>query len=300
MTIRTLLSAAACTILMAGLSPNANAQLYSYEGFDYTPGANLDGASGGQGWTGAWGAFSGSVGASAFTAVSGSLVAPVAVPSTGGSALMSGTDGTLQLSRSFNNITGSAGTTLWYSWIGQRLGEATVDPNNPYPRGVNAGLFDSENASRTERLALGNSSGAANDAWSLIPEGSGSLIEQSTTPFSTLSWAVVRIDFNGAGSPDNAYLFLNPDPNVEPAIGTADATVIGTTAQNDYAGLDLIRPFIGGFDSGNNRPFGVLAIDEIRLGGDYASMSSIVVPEPTSFALLGLAGIGLLVRRMRK
>jgi hypothetical protein len=212
---------------------------------------------------------------------------------------MSGESGTLQLARSIANIEGTAGTTLWYSWIGQRQGEATADAN-PYPRGVNVGLFDTENATRTERLALGNSSGAAEDAWSLIPEGSSSLIQQSTTPYSDLAWAVVRIDFNGAGVADNAYLFLNPDPNVEPAIGVADASVIGSTLQTDYAGIDFIRPFIGGFDSGNNRPFGVLAIDEIRLGGDYASMSAFVVPEPSSFALLGLAGLGFLVRRMRR
>jgi hypothetical protein len=181
---------------------------------------------------------------------------------------MSGEFGTLQLARSFPNIAGAANTTTWYSYIGQRMG-AIQDPpaygDNLYPRGVNVGLFDTENPTRTERLALGNSSNADHDEWSLIPEGSGSLRVGSGVPYSDLHWAVVRIDHHGAGTPDDAYLWLDPDPSSEPLTGAALVSIIGTDgidpAQYDYAGLDFIRPFIGNESSG--RPFGVLAIDEI-------------------------------------
>lgn len=292
--ITNLLQAASVAAFLGAIVPMASAQLYYYEGFAYTAGSDIIGQNG---WSIQTGATTPS--GQAFTAVAGSLSAP-GVTTTGGSALLTGAFGTLQAMHSFANISGADGTTTWYSYIGQRLGDTgTTIAGNPYPRGVNIGLFDTEataNPARQERIGIGNSSNAAANEWSIIPEGAGGSRVGSGVPFSDLYWAVMRIDHHGdATVADDAYLFLNPDPNVEPATSSALAAAIGVF---DYSNLDFIRPFVGNVASSGAVPFGVLAVDEIRIGGDYASMSSTTVaPEPTSITLLGLGGLAMLIRR---
>jgi hypothetical protein len=290
---------------LAGLSvtsfgPLASAQLIAYEPFDYAVGSDVLGQSGGVGFTGAWALQSGTPSGQAFSAAAGSLTGPAGLSTSGGHAVLTGEFGTLQAMRSFGNISGADGTTTWYSFIGQRQGATggTI-ANNPYPRGVNVGLFDTEATAtqggtlRPERVGIGNSSNAANDEWSIIPEGSGGLRVGSGVSYALTYWAVMRIDHHGDHTvADDAYLFLSPDPAVEPLVGSAVASAIGVL---DYSNVDFLRPFVGGL-SGTS-PFGVLVVDEIRLGGDYASMSATtVVPEPTAMALLGLGGLALLFR----
>jgi len=288
-------------LLVAGFGSEAAAQLYFYEPFDYTPGSNVLGQNGGVGFTTAWALQTGTPTGQAFSAVAGSLAAPAGLSTSGGHAIMTGEFGTLQAMRSFANVSGAAGTTTWYSFIGQRQGATGgAIAGNPFPRGVNVGLFDTEATAtqggtlRPERVAIGNSSNATADEWSIIPEGSGALRVGSGQSFALSYWAVMRIDHLGDHTvADNAYLFLNPDPGVEPLVGSALASSIGI---RDFSNLDFIRPFVGNPASGGV-PFGVMVIDEIRLGGNFASMSATVVPEPTAMALLGLGGLTLLFRR---
>ena len=305
MTTRKLFSISAIAVITAGFASNASAQLWAYEPFDYAAGSDLNGQSGGLGFTSAWRDASTAGG----VIQASSLAGPAGLPTSGGSALLSGELGTYTIFRDFTTIAGTAGTTTWISFLGQRQGQQTVSPtdwpDNPYPRGVNSSFFTAGGGS--ELIGVGNSSNAATNEWSIIPNGSGARREsvtQSGVGYENLEWAVLRIDNNGAGSPDSAYLWLNPDPlGGEPSIGSANVQFPSTEAQAfDYSNMGAFRPFIGNESSSqgssNWRPFGVLAIDELRIGGDWASMTA--VPEPSSFALLGLAGLGLLVRRFRR
>lgn len=298
--------AAACLSMMLGATPNASAVLLVYEPFDYADGSAILGQDGGQGFTGAWREHqAGSVPAGSFTTVAGSLSHPsAALPTAGNSAILTGEFGTLQPARDFTEISGADGTTTWISYIGQRLGAAqdpaTTSPPNMYPRGVNVGVFDVDevaNPGRAERVAIGNSSNASENEWSIIPEGSGGFRAGAgaANPFTDVEWAVMRIDHVGDHTvADDFYLWLSPDPSVEPSLGSADVTILSGDANAvDTSGIDFTRPFIGNESSG--RPFGVLAMDELRIGTTYADMSA--VPEPSTLAAAALAGLSLLVRR---
>ncbi|MCA9260221.1 MAG: PEP-CTERM sorting domain-containing protein [Planctomycetales bacterium] len=297
---------AGASALVALAAVPVQAELLVYEPFNYDAGSDVFGQNGGLGFSEAWRGHDNNdanVPAGSFTVVSGSLAHPTQagdLPTMGNSALLTGEFGTLQPARSFASSIGTDGGTTWISYIGQRLGPAqdpaTTAPNNPYPRGVNVSFFDAEHASRAERTGIGNSSNAADNEWSIIPEGSGGLREGSGSPFTDLQWAVMRIDHVGDSSTgDDYYLWLSPDPTVEPDVGSAAVTILSGDANSvDATGLDFLRPFIGNESSG--RPYGVLAMDELRVGTTFADMSA-VVPEPTSLALLALGAFGVARRR---
>jgi hypothetical protein len=290
----------AASAALAALIPNAFAQLYVYEGFNYTTGSDILGQGTGTGFSGNWRIHTGgAVPAGSFTAVSGSLTAPVGLPTSGGHALLTGEFGTLQPARDFANIAGTAGTTTWISFIGQRQGAPVVPPTdgtNQYGRGVTVSVFDTELSAggTAERVGVGNSTGALQNEWSVISQGNSNQRVGGELPFNLMAWAVLRIDHLGdATVQDNAYLWLNPDPlGAEPLIVNADAQVIGAF---DYSNLDFIRPFVG--NTAGGRPFGVLVFDELRIGGDWAAMSA--VPEPSVLTLAGLGALALLRRRFK-
>jgi hypothetical protein len=297
---QSLLVLGACVVFTAGLTPDASAALIAYEPFDYTVGASIDGLSGGTGFSSAWGGYNASTLPAGSSVIQAGSLSLGGVPASGNSVLLTGQNGTAQFARSFANVAGTDGTTLWFSFLGQRVGglqEPPASGTNVFPRGVNVGLFDTEataNASSAERIAIGNSSNATENEWSIINEGSGSARVGAGLTFDTLAWAVVRIDFHGdATVADDIYLWLNPDPGAEPSTGSAAASSIGAF---DYSNVDILRPFIG--DSSSGRPAGQLLVDEIRLGTLYADMS--VVPEPSTVGLAALGGVAMLLRSRKR
>jgi hypothetical protein len=267
------------------------AELFVYEPFDYPAGEQLIGKNGGTGFTGAW--RNESV-AGAATIQAGSLSYP-GLPTSGNSVLMTGSTGSnLEIFRNFNNIEGADGTTTWLSFIGQRLGPVqnpAVNPNNPYPRGVNISFYNTEGFAvhGREQFAIGNSSGAPTNNWAFIGHGQVANIVPSATPGVPFgggppAFVVIRIDHHGPpnvdgpGNNDDVYLFINPNAMVEPAPETANGKRLGTEANTfDYAGLDYFRPFIGNLSGAN--PYGELLWDELRIGSTYGDVTgNVIVP----------------------
>jgi hypothetical protein len=273
----------------------ARAELLVYEPFDYPAGSQLIGANGGAGFTSPW---RNETVANSATIQNGSLSFP-GLPTLGNSVLMTGQTNSLQIFRDHINIAGTDGTQTWISFIAQRLGpiqDPVVNPNNPYPRGVNISFYNTEGLAihGREQFAVGNSSGAATNNVAFIGHGQNAFILPSTSPAVPFGGAppayiVIRIDHHGPpnvdgdGNNDDVYFFVNPDPLVEPLSSAANAQRLGTEASAfDYSGLDHLRPFIG--NTSGASPYGELLWDELRIGTTYADVaagSEVLLPGDT-------------------
>lgn len=300
-TLKFFYSCLASSMLLLCVISTSQAALLAYEPFDYPLGEQLDGKNSGLGFTNAWNGQTNATGATIQAGLS-----HAGVPTSGNSVLLSGDPSTQNIFRSFPNIAGADGTSTYISFIAQRLGDPMGTGANTYLRGTNVGFFNTEHATRAERATIGNSSNASANTWAFIPTGSGGSIVPTTNPAVTFGggpqvWAVLRIDHVGpAGddtAKDSAYLFINPDPTTEPAVSSANAKLLaGDTGAFDYSGLDYVRPFIGNANS--TASFGVLSVDELRIGTTYADMTR--VPEPSTLILLSLCGLASCFRRLRR
>lgn len=295
------LTGAAIALAVTFAAQTCQAYLLAYEGFDYTPGSDLSGMNGGFGWTTPWGVASGSIttngNAIGDTVATGSLSyfsGNRALFTTGNSGFYSGALGTSQPFRDFFNASpGEEGTTIWVSFLAARSGPTTNNtgtPFNPYPRAANVSLFNTG-----ERLAIGSASGMVSNNWALLPSGSGGNARISGNNFSLLSFAVVRIDY-GATNNDTAYLFINPQLGTEPTLSSA----VAMTNNFDFS-FFRVRPFAGGNDAANSRPYAELSVDEIRIGTTWQDVAPFItlVPEPSTAALASLGLLAWVVRRRK-
>ncbi|MBI4657794.1 MAG: hypothetical protein HY735_02905, partial [Verrucomicrobia bacterium] len=243
----------------------------AYDGFDYAAG-ELPGKAGGTGWTAAWQTNNSPAGSSLVQAGSLSYMdgnGNVLV-SSGGKGFVTGVSGTAQPFREIPTVLTNNGTTAWFSFLGARTGPTTnitATPNNIYPRAANVSLFNSRLTSSSEQLALGGSTGAPENTWALLPDGSLNNRQGSTAPFDQVSFVVVRIDFKDGN--DDAYLWVNPALDSEPSTASAAARSIG---RFDYS-FNRIRPFAGNPQANNSRPHAEMLYDELRVGVNYSSVA---------------------------
>lgn len=293
---KTLCLLAGVAALVLSSSTPAIADLIAYEGFDYAAGADLSFQNGGFGWATAWGTnSSGITTGGQFPGASikaGNLTyadtAGNTLVTSGNSLFMTGTNGTSQPFRTLNTVMGTNGGSAWVSFMAYRSGTPTnntLQPFNPYPRGANVSFY----STNSERVAIGNSSGAVSNMFSIVPTGSSSNIRQSGYDYSNLSLVVLRFDFADPSAPntnDAVYMFINPSLGIEPSLADAAAS---TNNWFDFT-FNRVRPFAGG--NANNQPYAELSVDEIRIGTTFADVTPFTpVPEPS---VVALGGVGLL------
>jgi hypothetical protein len=258
----------------------AGAAILAYEPFTNAPGANLIGSAGGYGFNGAWQSNS-SQGAATNTAIGLGYMDNLnrQLVTTGGAGFFQGSttaNNNMQPIRSFDFSRGTNGTdgvTTWISFISIRQGPVNSG-NNPYARGAN--VPHDLSSGNLQKLAIGNSSGAATNTVGLIPTGSAGNLKRSEVVFSQTNFIVVRVD-HVSGANDNAYLFVNPTLGVEPAMTQADTNALGAF---DFS-FDRLRVFAGG-QSSAAQPYAELIVDEYRLGENYADVTPYVGAPPTA------------------
>jgi hypothetical protein len=221
------------TSLLAGgllVTATTRAALLAYEGFNY-PVGDLSSSTGGGNvgfGTNIW---------SAGTAGDSTLLASLtytdslgnSLSNSGNHALITGSGGNSTPARSFDFARGADGTTTWISFVGFRRGADTIRVANLQFR-----------TNTSERIAFGKATtNVATATWSVYHSGTAANSVFSTNALDVASFVLVRID-HLAGN-DNAYMWINPLLNAEPALASASVTY---TNYADY-GFNGIRGFAG-------------------------------------------------------
>jgi hypothetical protein len=260
------------SLLIADIIRPADASLLAYEPFTNAPGSNIIGSGDGFGFSGTWQSnSSGGVATNTSHGLSYTDAFGNALNTSGGAGFFQGltsANTSMQPIRLFSFARGTNGTdgaTTWISFLAVRQGP-TVAGSNPYPRGAN--VPHDINSGALQKLAIGNSSGAASNTVGLIPQGSSGNLKPSSDIFSTTNFIVVRIDHVAGSANDNAYLFVNPSLASEPALSQADTNSIGAF---DFS-FDRLRVFAGG-NASASQPYAELIMDEYRLGETFADVT---------------------------
>lgn len=248
----------AVVVSISAIPSKSEAALTAYESFDYVSGA-LTGQTGGTGWNAGW--------TSSGTGSGATVSSPGLNYTDSNSAVLDVQGSKLDLlgngSGNFRVPTSSvdtSGSTLYISFLAQLT-----------TTGGYSGFSLFQGA--TENLFLGVPN--TRTFWGI--DSKTGTVSVSTTPVTTLSLLVYRIDF---GATTTVSLYVNPTLGTEPA--TAAVTVTRTAFT-----WDSIR-----IQSGTN----VGAIDEVRIGTDFNSVAPI--PEPSAI-LAVIGGLGILLMRRR-
>jgi len=252
-------------------NPAARAQIIAYDGFAYTPGQSLDGQNGGLGFAGPWTVTGGTV-----IVQSGSLTpaAPAdGLATTGNSLSATGINPVGGATRPLSTPEGTAGSVLWISAVMKGTGVNSLSAATEVI--LTDGTFD----------GFTISSGTISNAnWGLADAGAGTVTASSSVPNSLQSLLVVRATF---GSTNDVYdLFVNP-----PLTGSPPATPDTSLTLTHGPALGVLK-VVGASLSG-----AVSLFDEIHLGNTFTDVTTAPVPEPSAMLLVGIAGLGLMVRR---
>lgn len=258
------------------LPATASAALIAYEGFDYAPdGANLLGANGALGFSGAWraGGFNASISDNfdldSDPLLFGQLLHSAPTVRTSAVGAISG------ITRDLAAPLGLSNSTVYLSFL--------IQPEGTLHGGAFNGFLGLtlESAGEPE-LYIGKPGGGAIDRWVLENRG-GSLQHASTLATQSLKTAllVVKAEFSTVGN-DKFTLYVDPTPGApEPATGV----VKNDAAFGAVQGLTIYST-------------GAMRIDELRVGETFADVTP--VPEPGTFVLAAFALLGLAATRFAK
>lgn len=228
------------------------------ESFDYPEGDLLGQGGTGNGWAGPW-----SEPASGSVIVLSGNTGFEGIPQPGGFLEVS-ESGTIW--RTLEETWPDDGTTYWISFLYERFD--TYEVNDSY-NGYSLFLGESN-----ELLYIGKP--WASTMLGMDAHGASGAVFSEIDSYS-LNWLVVKLAMNGTAANDRVYLWINPDPAVEP--DTTDADV--SANWRGSGGFDRVR--IG---SGNSPSPCECVYDEICMSKTYAGLTGGadgVLPQPVNF-----------------
>ncbi|HTJ79381.1 MAG TPA: PEP-CTERM sorting domain-containing protein [Rariglobus sp.] len=264
---------------LAGLCPQAQATLLTYDGFNYTGGLSTQ--NGGSGWSDAWGA-NNTGGGGSFTVASSGLT--YSGLTTGGNAIFS-SSGTSKIFRTLSASTNSTiGTSVYISVLLSQSAASFGDVT----------LF----SGTTELFSFGDTytGSAASTTYSIYRStgvGGGGYTSSgvSVDTTSTAQLLVMEINYVDA-THTNLYLYL--DPTISATAPDHTSSIISSSTSSVAASFIFDRIRLEGATTST--------LDELRIGttfADVVGMSSI--PEPSSYVAVFAAGcLGAAVWRRKR
>ncbi|MDX2111445.1 MAG: PEP-CTERM sorting domain-containing protein [Verrucomicrobiota bacterium] len=254
------------------------------EGFNYPSGA-LTGQSGGTGFTAAWALPAVNTPASAVTfPVVATGLTGSAVPGgvSGGAIEDANGSGAFKNSRAFD-ATGlyADGNTIWYSFLATQgiAGNASIRFGTTEAQGQNNGIGMSFNVTNGIRAAIGGTSTSLVNALAL-----------NTTYF-----IVGKASFSAAALGDTSQAWVLPATAIPADVSEAslNALALHTTLLTG----DAIMNTTGNIMYLASFATSTTTLDEIRVG---TTLADVVVPEPSTYALLAGSSIVLLALLRRR
>ncbi len=279
---------------MAALTGHCSASVLVYDTFDYTSGSNINGQSGGSGWSNNW-LFSGGTSGGTGTIQNNALTAPSGYGYSTSSTSLALTPGTGNVNirrgvTSSIDLNPSSTQTYYFSALFSRV-DTTISGTEVIS------FLSLTNSSNAELVRFGStSSNALNLLATATATGSTQVSVNSTSnAFSTgTTFALApqylvigKMVLNSSGTADNFYFSIFPSSGsvstTEPSWTLAmSADLSGTVTSFNLAGTANV---------------GSVNFDNFYFGSDYAS----VIPEPSTNNLaIGFLAIGLAARLWRK
>lgn len=251
----------------------------AYEGFEtYSPGSNLNGLSGGAGWTSAWASTGSSV------AIESVMLDDPAANVDGGAQAAhiqpaaNVTDTSGFISRTFGAMTGDV-------YLGLLIRVSSFDDGDFLQIQLSDGAIGND----SNTLSVGIQQASGNPFFARVGTSGNSSVNSSTQAADDTDFLLVaKFSKDGSGQYAHTDLYINPtDPFHEPLVANASAS----SSAPSITQLTRLSARLFSIETDD-----VIRLDEIRISSNFSG--ALGIPEPASIGLLG-AGMLMLMRRRR-
>jgi hypothetical protein len=261
-------------IALTGIAQTAKAQVLASEDFNYTVGSAIGGANGGTGWSGGWAVIGGTVQTvladsikNFRTGVATGTMLNVVTPTTGAN---------VRMERNLATPITDDGGTYWFGFDANYVSSVSGGSVNAVGLVTTSATVAT---GPTGQLVLIGKQGVPSGNFIGIgsPTSSGppSIFVSQKKKAPGIYWIVTKIKFSGNSAADTVYMFLNPDPAVQPLNSQADAvyTVVSTGGASTAAPNGLNNGFTGIYIKADVSVAVINALyDNLILGRNYTDV----------------------------
>jgi hypothetical protein len=247
-------------VLMVIIGHSVKAQVIASEDFNYMAGSTIGGANGGTGWAGSWTIITGNN-----KTISADSIKNFRTGKATGTALnvdFPPTSGSARMERELATPITDNGNTYWFGFDAVYSG---IGGNNANVVGLVNTATTAATGPNGQLVLIGKQPASVGTGFLGLGTAPSTTVVNQKKKIQDTYWMVVKIKFSGNASADTVYLFLNPDPAVEPTNKMADVVYTIPTGLNN--GFNGVYVKVEGTPTGLNAKY-----DNMILGNNYADI----------------------------